>query len=189
MKTATFVEGIFVALVSSFIGSVTYFSLSLLFADSVVIRLIISGLSLAYILYLLTRSNERIGRITVIVLWSIITMTTWFFWPPVIVFIVIHLGSIWLVRSLYFYSSLFSSLADLSLNILSIAIALWTASHTGSLFLTLWCFFLTQALFVMIPTSIKPSTNNNSSNLNSEDDFQRAYRVAQSAVRKLATNQ
>ena len=189
MKKATFVEGIFVALISSFIGSVAYFTLSLLFADSIIIRLIISGLSLAYILYLLTRSNEHIGRITVIVLWSIITTTTWFFWPPAIAFIVIHLGAIWLVRSLYFYSSIFSSLADLCLNVLSIAIALWTASHTGSLFLTLWCFFLTQALFVMIPTSIKPSTNNNSSNLNSEDDFQRAYRVAQSAVRKLSTNQ
>ena len=52
MKTATFLEGITVALISSFIGSVAYFALSLLFADSVVIRLIISGLSLAYILYL-----------------------------------------------------------------------------------------------------------------------------------------
>jgi hypothetical protein len=189
MKTATFIEGVFVALVSSFIGSVAYYILSSLFADSVVIRLIISGISFAYILYLLTRSNERLGRITVITLWSIITIITWFFWPSTIVFILIHLGSIWLVRSLYFYSSLFSSLADLCLNVVSIAITFWTASYTGSLFLTLWCFFLIQALFVMIPTSIKPSTHTTSSNLNNEADFQRAYRIAQSVVRKLSTNQ
>lgn len=187
MKTTTFFDGVLVALVSSFIGSVSYFVLSALFADAIVMRLIISGLSTAYIIYLLNRSNERVGRITVLAIWSVITITSWFIWPPAVLFVLINLGAIWLIRCLYFYSSLFSSLADLGLTLLSIAIALWTASHTNSLFLTLWCFFLTQALFVMIPRSMK-SSKNTSSNLNKEADFQHAYRVAEAAVQKLYSN-
>ena len=185
MKTSTLFEGIIVALVGSFVGSVLYFALSSLFSDSFLIRLLISGLSFGYIVYLLSRSKERIGRITVITVWSVMVIALWLIWPPVTLFILMHLVAIWLVRSLYFYSSLFSSLADLALNGFSDAIALWAASHTGSLFLTIWCFFLTQALFILIPTGIKKTT----STISNEDDFQHAYRAAETAVRKLSTNQ
>lgn len=187
MKIITFFDGVLVALVSSFVGSAVYYILSSLFADNLVIRFLISGLSLAYILYLLNRSNERIGRITVIAAWSIITITTWVIWPPAPLFILINLGSIWLIRSLYFYSSLISSFADLVLTVFSIAAAFWAASHTDSLFLTLWCFFLTQALFVMIPSNMKPAKTNTST-VNQEADFQRIYRAAESAVQKLSNN-
>ncbi len=187
-KSVTFFEGVIVALISSFIGSVGYFVLSSMFSDSFIIRLLISGFSLGYILYLLSRSKERIGRLTVIVSWSVIAMATWFFWPSITLFVLIHLITIWLVRSMYFYSSLFASLADLGLNGLSVATAFWAASYTGSLFLTIWCFFLTQALFVAIPTSIKQSTSNRSTLDTSDVDFQRAYREAEAAVRKLSTH-
>ena len=188
MKTTTIFDGDLVALISSFIGSAAYYILSSLFADNIVMRVLISGLSTAYILYLLSRSNERIGRITVIVAWSVITIVAWILWPPAPLFILINLASIWLIRSLYFYSSLFSSLADLGLNVFSIAAAFWAASHTGSLFLTLWCFFLTQALFVLIPSSMKP-TATKASTVNQKADFQHAYRAAESAVQKLSNNQ
>jgi hypothetical protein len=188
MKNLTFLNGVFVALISSFIGSLAYFILSSLFADNVVIRLVISGLSTAYIFYLLNKSNERLGRIIVVTIWSVITISTWLFWPPAAFFVLIHLVSIWLIRSLYFYSSLFSSLADLALIILGVAVAFWTASHTNSLFLTIWCFFLSQALFVMIPRSMKTSKTKTSIN-NSAADFQHAYRAAESAVRKLSSQQ
>ncbi|OUR64308.1 hypothetical protein A9Q79_07675 [Methylophaga sp. 42_25_T18] len=187
MKTTTFFDGVVVALVCSFVGSAAYYILSSLFADNLVIRLLISGLSLAYVFYLLNRSNEKTGRITVMAAWSVITITTWVLWPPAPLFILINLGAIWLIRSLYFYSSLFSSLADLALTAISIAVAFWVASHTGSLFLSLWCFFLTQALFVLIPSSMKSTQKNTATN--KDADFQHAYQVAEAAVQKLSTHQ
>jgi hypothetical protein len=188
MKSSTLFEGIVVALIGSFIGSIIYYALSSLFSDSFLIRLLISGLSFGYILYLLNRSKERIGRITVIAVWSVSVISLWFIWPPITLFILMHVIAIWLVRSLYFYSNLFSSLADLALNGLSIAIAFWAAGHTGSLFLTIWCFFLTQALFVLLPTSIKKSTPDSAMSFKNEDEFQKSYRAAEAAVRKLSTN-
>jgi len=189
MKNATLFEGIIVALIASFVGSVVYFALSSLFADSILIRLLISAITFAYLLYLLSRSKERIGRMTIITLYFVIVIAMWFFWPPISLFILAHLIAIWLVRSIYFYSSLLSSLADLALNSFSVAIAFWVVSHTGSLFLMLWCFFLTQALFVLIPSSIQPENSSDSANIDNDADFQRAYKVAQAAVHKLSSTQ
>jgi hypothetical protein len=188
MKTTTFIDGVVVALVSSLVGTAVYYVLSSMFADNLVIRLLISGLTLTYVLYLLNRSNEKIGRITVIAAWSVITIITWLVWPSAPIFILINLAVIWLIRSLYFYSSLFSSFADLVLTAISIAIAFWAASHTGSLFLSLWCFFLTQALFVLIPSSMK-ATQMKTAATNSNTDFNHAYKTAEAAVQKLSTNQ
>lgn len=186
MKKVTFFEGVIVALISSFLGSVGYFVLSSMFSDSFIIRLLISGFTFGYVLYLLSRSKEHIGRLTVMVIWSAITVATWVLWPTITLFVLIHLITIWLVRSMYFYSSLFAAFADLGLNGLSVATAFWAASYTGSLFLTIWCFFLTQALFVAIPTNIKQLVSGRSTS-DGSDEFQRAYRDAEAAARKLST--
>ncbi|NOQ94317.1 MAG: hypothetical protein GQ547_06745 [Methylophaga sp.] len=188
MKQATFFEGVFIALIVGFISSVLLFTLSSFFPTNILIRFLISGISFAYLLYLLTRSNERVGRVSVVTIWFISMTTLWFSWPPITLFILGHLLSIWLVRSLYFYSSLISSFADLALNSISVVIAFVVASHTNSVFLTLWCFFLIQALFVMIPRSIQKSTSNTSTPFNN-DDFQHSYRAAEAAVRQLSTPQ
>ncbi len=187
MKTATFFEGIFVALVLSFISSVVLFTLSSFFPISILIRMIITGITFAYILYLLSRSKECVGRVTVVIVWFIGTTILWFAWPPITLFILGHLTAIWLVRSLYYYSNLLSALSDLALNYFSVAIAFVVAGHTNSMFLTLWCFFLIQALFVLIPKSLnKKSTTNSTTPFKNDDDFQHAYRAAETAVRTLS---
>ena len=189
MKTPTFLEGIVIALISSFVGSIGYLALSTIVSDGIVIRLLISSFTGVYLLYLLSRSKDRIGRVSVLALWSILTLFLWLFWPSFTLFIVVNLIAIWLVRSLYFYTSLFSSFADLALNVFSIAIAFWAAINTDSLFLTIWCFFLCQALFVFIPHSLKPKKNTVSPAINDAAKFNRAYQTAEAAVRKLSTYQ
>jgi len=57
---------------------------------------------------------------------------------------------------------------------------------THSLFLSLWCFFLIQALFVLIPSSLMPVRNKATSSTR-ETDFERAHRAAQIAVRRLTS--
>lgn len=193
MKQPTFFEGVAVAIITSLAGSIMFTVLASVFNGSFLVRLIIAGLGLAYILYLLTRSRERIGRVTVFAVWVLVTIVTWFMTPSLLMYTLVHIGLIWLVRSLYFYSSILPSLGDLALNGLSLASAIWAATHTSSVFLSIWCFFLMQALFVYIPTIVYiPTSRRNQSgaglvNLHNDDRFQRAYCVAETAVRKLTS--
>ena len=186
MKTATFFEGVFIALIIGFISSVLLFTLSSFFPTNILIRGLISGISIAYIVYLLSRSNERLGRIIVMTILLISISTLWFAWPPITFFIFGHMTIIWLVRSLYFYSSLVSSLTDLALNFSSLFIAFAVANHTDSIFLTLWCFFLMQALFVLIPKSIQKPNSHSSISLNNDEEFQHSFQAAQAAFQQLS---
>ena len=187
MNKLTFWDGVAVALLGSVIGNIGFFGLSFLFSDDCAIRLVISGLAFAYIVYLLSRSQERIGRITVILIWSVLLVLLWIIYLPLTLFVVLHVLAIWLVRSLYCYASLVSSLADLGLNALSVTTAFWALQHTGSLFLTFWSFLLVQALFVFIPTGIVSPATEKETIGNSESDFKHAYQTAEAAVRKLST--
>jgi hypothetical protein len=187
MKKPTFWEGVVVALSASLGGAIGVFALSFLFAEDMAIRPVVSGLAFAYSLYLLSRSGERIGRLTVMLSWCILSAAVWLFGPPLILFLILHVLSIWLIRSLYFYSRLFPALADLGLCLAGIASALWAQHHTGSPFLAFWCFFLAQALFVAVPAGNKPTIADEAALSNSEAEFERAYQAAEAAVRKLST--
>lgn len=187
MSKVTFWEGVVIALIASVIGSIAFFALSVLFSEDCTIRLLTSGLAIAYSLYLLSLSQERTGRVTVMLTWFVLVMALWLFSPPLSLFLILHVFVIWLIRSLYCYASLFSSLADLGLNALSLSSAFWALHHTGSLLLTFWCFFLVQALFVYIPTGIKRPRPDKENIVNSESTFNHAYQTAEAAVRKLSS--
>ncbi len=187
MKMPGFLEGAAVALGASIFGSVTYSALTSIFASDVVMRLLIVAIGLGYVVYLLCRSRERVGRITTIVLWLLVAGIAWFMAPPLTLYLIVHLGLIWLIRSLYFYSSLFSAIADLGLSAVSLAAAVWAVNQTGSLFVSIWCFFLVQALFVAIPANIKQKVGQNQTSEPREDRFQHAYRAAETALRKLSS--
>jgi len=187
MKQPTFFEGVAVAVAASLLGSTLYSVFSSAFPAGAVLRLLIAGIGLAYVLYLLSRSRERVGRVTVVAGWTLVTGVTWFIEPPLLLFVLVQLGLIWLIRSLYFYSSVLSALADLGLNGLSLASAVWAAGQTGSVLLSLWCFFLVQALFVAIPTRLSRGNRKTPAGPEKEDRFQRAHRAAETAVRKLSS--
>jgi hypothetical protein len=91
----------------------------------------------------------------------------------------------WLVRSLYFYSGVLPALMDLGLSALSIAAAVWAISHTGSVFLATWCFFLVQALSVAIPPAVKRKANATRNSAAENEPFERARRQADQALTQL----
>ena len=186
-KQPTFFEGAGLALIVSIIGAVGFFSLTSLFGSAGVIRLLIAGLFLIYVVYLLSRSRERVGRVTVISAWLLVAGLSWLFVSSFLLYVVIHLGMIWLIRSLYFYSSVLSSLADLALTGFSLAAATWAWSMSHSMFLSIWCFFLVQALFTLIPRQIKKYQNRSTVNIDTDDPFECAHRAAEVALRKLTT--
>jgi hypothetical protein len=185
MKQATFFEGVGIALIASIAGTAGFIVLSSVFAGGGIFRLLIAGMSLVYILYLLARSQERVGRITAIAIWLIATIVSWLFVPSTLLYILIQLSMVWLVRSLYFYSSVLSSLADLALTGIGLTVAIWAWLTTRSLFLSIWCFFLVQALFVLIPRKLARSRDRQAAHSHSDDPFERAHRAAETALRKL----
>jgi hypothetical protein len=188
MKQPTFPEGVSVAIAASLVGSMLYTAIDTVFPGVPVLRLLIAAISLAYVVYLLSRSPERIGRVTAVAAWVLVAGVLWFTQPPLLLYVGVHLGTIWIIRSLYFYSSALSALSDMGLNGLSLAAATWAVSRTGSVFLGIWCFFLMQALFVFIPKSITRKPGAAPAGHEHDDRFQHAYRSAEAAVRKLSSS-
>ena len=188
MKQPGFFEGVMVALVMSLLGGLLFSVLSPIFGTAEVLRWLIVGMSFGYLIYLLSRSNQSVGRVTVILGWVLLTGMIGLSGISLTLYLLLHLLLIWLIRSLYFYASLFSAVLDLGLNGLSLAAGVWAFDHTGSLFLGIWCLFLIQALFVAIPVRIPGKTAEASLQQLSEERFEQAHRTAQTALNKLSSN-
>ena len=158
------------------------------FAGGPVLRLLITVLSIAYVVYLLNRGHRHVGRVTTLLLWVPTATGLWLAAPPLWLFASAHLGFIWLVRSLYYHSSAVSALVDLGVTLLGLAAAVWAALQTHSFIASAWCFFLVQAVFVLIPPRFAGPTKRKASDVISEDRFQRSYAMAEAALRKLSNN-
>jgi hypothetical protein len=150
--------------------------------SAIALRLVVAGVAAAYVLYLLSRSEDRAGRIAVFACWLGAAGASALV-PGVVLFVMVHVLLIWLVRALYFHAGVLAALADLGLSLLALSAAVW-AGETGSLFVCLWTFFLVSALFVVVPTTwAAPDPS-----LPVDDDgFHDAQRTAESALRRIAT--
>lgn len=185
MKRPTFFQGAIVAAVLGFFASAVVATLTPFIGLGAVIRVAIPALGLAYLLYLFSRSKERVGRVTTISLWSALAAITWWVAPPLPLYLLIHVGAIWLVRSLYFYAGILPALMDLGLSTLSVSATVWAITRSGSVFLATWCFFLVQALFVIIPPTVKGKKNAARNLVANNDNFEQARRQADQALRQL----
>lgn len=187
MKKHFFLHGVIVAAILAFFASAVVATLTPFVGLGGVLRLVIPGLALAYLLYLLGRGAERTGRVTVLSLWSALALISWWFAPPLPLYLLIHVGAVWLVRSLYFYSGMLPALMDLGLSALSVSAAVWAATRSGSMFLATWCFFLVQALFVTIPPTLKSRQQAKQNTTVDNETFDNARRQADRALRQLFT--
>jgi hypothetical protein len=186
-QTPSFGHGIGAALALSLTGAAVLAALTPLVGLGTALRAVIALLGLAYVLYVLGRSGERVGRITTIVLWVLVAVGAWFAALPFVAYVLIHVGMVWLVRSLYFYSGVLPALADLGLSALGIAFAAWAASRSGSPLLALWCFFLVQALHVLIPTVIAANGEQPPGpDTDGDRGFNRAQQAAEAAIRRMS---
>ncbi|MEJ2456372.1 MAG: hypothetical protein P8103_19795 [Candidatus Thiodiazotropha sp.] len=186
MKRPGFFEGVGVALAASVAGGVLFTVLAGLFAGGFVLRGLVALLGLLYVIYLLSRSTERVGRITALSAWLAAALGIWLLGLSLPLYLLAHLGLIWLVRSLYFHSGPITAFADLGLVLFGLAAALWAWLHTGSLGLGIWCFFLVQALFVLIPANLRRGPSRSMASATETDPFQQAYRTAEAAVARLS---
>ena len=77
MKRPSFLHGAAVALLASFSGGVLFSVLSGPLPSELVLRAVIALLGLVYTLYLLIHSDERVGRVTTVLLWSVMFTVSW----------------------------------------------------------------------------------------------------------------
>jgi len=181
-KNPEFMEGVFVAVAASLIGTALYTLCIFLFSFEVSIKLTVTLIFSAYLIYLLWRSPGKTGRVTAMVFWGLSLFTLWLVNPTLIIYLVTHVTAIWLIRSYFFHSGILFTFIDLILMILSLVAAAWAYSSTHSMLISIWLMFLIQALFGLIPNH-QHQTNS----LNHCEQFIQAQRNAESALRKLST--
>ncbi|MDH5310234.1 MAG: hypothetical protein OEY08_09740, partial [Gammaproteobacteria bacterium] len=155
MKRPSFSRGVLIAAALGLAASVITTVLVPLLGAGLVARLIIPALALTYLLTFFAGSLERTGRITALALWLLLSALLLWVSPPLPAYLLAHAGAVWLVRSLYAYAGVLPALADLALTGCSVLGAIWALSRTGSVFMATWCFFLLQALWVFIPSSLQ----------------------------------
>ena len=187
MKRPTFMHGVIVAAVLGFFASAVVATLTPFVGLGAVLRLVIPALAFAYLLYLFSRSQERLGRLTALSAWTVLAVVTWWIAPPLPLYLLTHVAAIWLLRSLYFYSGLVPALMDLGISALSISATVWAVTRSGSVFLATWCFFLVQALFVAIPPALQKKRPEPHNTPAESEQFETARRQADQALRQLFT--
>jgi hypothetical protein len=176
--------GLAAALVLSACGAALLAALTPWLGSGTALRLGVAALGLTYALYLIARSGERVGRLTTLAGWVAVASVVWLAGLPLTGYLLAHLGLVWLVRSLYYYSGLIPAIADLGLTALGAAFAAWAALRSDSAWLALWCFFFVQAFHAAIPASLADSSP---AQRPADDVFARAHRTAEAAVRRLSS--
>jgi hypothetical protein len=175
-----------VALVLSIIGAVGYHALAMLMGSASALRLAIVGIGFAYAVLLQRGLGARIGRLLAIAIWLALDAVLIVLDPPLVLWLLAHTFAIWLLRCWCRYGSPFAALADGALNLFAASAAVVAAMHSHSVFLAFWNFFLVQALFVLIPQSLRPRIG--AAIPADEDRFDQAQRSAEAALRRLTAH-
>jgi hypothetical protein len=185
-KPVSFAHGLGAAFVLATAGAAVLAALTPWLGGATALRAVLALLGFAYVLYIMAVSGERVGRVTTIACFAAITCGAWLSGVPLVAYVLVQVGVVWLVRSLYHYTGLAPALADLVLSALAAAFAAWAALRSGNAWLALWCFFLVQSLHAVIPSMLAPR---GAANVEAEPDaFARAARAAEEAVRRLSSN-
>jgi hypothetical protein len=175
-----FLEGAAVALALSLAGAAAQALLRVLLLSPRALPLTLALVGLGYLLYLLHRAGRGPGRISALLLWLVATAGTLVAAPGLIV--PLQLLLLWAVRALYFQRGPVAALLDLGLVGLGAGAGLWALGTSGSLAMTLWCFFLVQALFTSIPAARPDAAGDGAP----DDRFAHAERIAAASLRRLS---
>lgn len=197
-----FIEGVVVAAVLSVVGGALYILLRLLISPQIAQGLAASdarllaivAISLCYLLYLLWRSQESAGRISMVLLWVGISLPVLLLVPHWM--LAVQLAHLWLTRSLFLQRGFSAALGDLGLIVVGIGAGLWAIASTGSLAAAIWTFFLVQAPFGavgrLISSTLTPGNADpteaelRDNDLTGNDRFERSEQSAAASLRRLA---
>lgn len=185
MIRPTFFHGVLAAAILAFCASAVVATLTPFVGYAFVLRIVIAALGFAYVVYLLGRSPERIGRTATVLSWSALAMVTWWLAPPLPLYLLVHVAAVWLVRCFYFYAGFLPAVLDLGLTAISVSGMVWAMTRSGSIFLATWCFFLVQAIYVAIPPKWNGAARHCGSLETETEKFAAARRRAEQALQQL----
>lgn len=184
MKRPGFWHEVGVALVLGIAGSLAWSALCWILNPATALRWVIAGLGIVYAVLQVRGLDARVGRLLVIAAWLALNMALLVFNPPLLEWLLAQAAAIWLLRCWACHGSLFTAMADGVLGLFAVAAGVVVIHTTHSLFLSLWSFFLIQALFVFIPDSLRSAPR--TSVPDNDDRFARAQRSAEAALQRLA---
>jgi len=187
VRAPGFLEGVGIALAVALGGSVLMFALAGVVAAPLALRAVITGVGLAWLLYLLARTGVRTGRVSMLLAWCVATAVTLALDPPLLAHVCVQVGLAWLPRAVGVHRSVLPALADLALCAVAVAAAVWAAERTGSVFMAIWCLLLVQAAWVAIPRR-GGARHDGAAGPGDEagEPFARAHRSAEAALRRLS---
>jgi hypothetical protein len=186
MNTPGVIDGVIVAALISVGAGVASLLLGGFVDYPILFQIVLYSAALTYLLYLLKRSDARVGRVVAIATWSLMTLICWLLDVHLLEQVLLQATVIWLVRSLYFHNSMFTALLDLGLISVGLAASAWAMLNTGSLVASIWSFFLVQAMFCWVPRLGQSPGDAGRNSPQNRSSFQSAHRVAVDAVRKLS---
>ena len=191
MKRPSFWREVGVALALSIVGAIAYRGAAFFIGSATALHLVIAALGIAYAVLLLRGVQARAGRMIAVVAWLLLDVTLFIFDPALMLWLLAQAFAIWLLRCWCCYGSLVAALADGALGLFAVTAAMVGAAYSHSLFLALWSFFLVQALFVLIPDTLRPriaAAIAFDQSCHDEDRFDQAHRSAEAAVRRLTAH-
>ena len=183
MTRPGFLEGALVALAASLAAGALFATLSLALPTVPALRWVVALTAFGYLIYLLGRSGAKVGRVSAVLAWALVSALALALHLPLPTFVLLHAGMAWLVRSLYFHGGLVAAVADLGLTLLGLAAGVWALTQSGSLFLAVWSLMLVQALFGLIPADL--GRGGAAAPRDPDDAFDRAHRGAEAALRRM----
>jgi hypothetical protein len=144
----------------------------------------------AYIVYLLAKRGRTAGRTTLAVLSLLALLASLAFGARWSTVVLVAVALIWGIRACTYSRSLVAGLFHGGLCLLGLGAALWAYTHSGSIILAVWSFFLLQALFVCVPPRLaqQPAAEGSVAGGQEVDGFVRAYQAAQQALGRLRSN-
>ena len=187
MKRPSFLSATGVALLMAAAATIGFTLLVPVIGSAASLRLLVTGLGLLYLAWLLSSIRPRAGRVTAVAAWLLLSGVAWFLAPSLLLYLFLHVGLLWLVRSVVRYRSALSGLLDLGVSVIAVAAAAWAARHTGSVFLAAWSFFLVQAAAFAIPARLPGRKRGHADTVRENEVFEQARRRADAAFRELIT--
>lgn len=191
MNSINFIRSSVIAFLISVLVSGIFLVSSVFFSDSsTVVRLCFSIASFLYLVYLLKHASASYGRVTVVSLYLMSHLIMFYWQPSLLIYCAINVGFIWLVRSVYFHANVLTVIIDFVTCLVSTILAIVVLTHSNSMFMCLWSFFLAQAFVLPLLhyfyTHYLALLDDRKQPLNrSSQRFYQAYDAAEKALREM----
>lgn len=182
MKPLSFWRGVALAALISVVGALLGTLLTPVLGTALTLRLIVLLAAGSYLLALLAHGEGRSGRVLALLGWLLMAGLLLVFNPTLLVWLLLQTLYLWLVRSLRSYQSLIPAAADALLSGVALAAAIVAALQSRSLLVSLWSYFLVQALTAFLLRQQAPATAQRAN----ATDFDSAHRAAELALRRMA---